>query len=56
MSVGHWIVIAADICLAGINLTGLIFHPEDRHDRGILTVSVAIIILMLFNIAAITVR
>ena len=56
MSIGHWIVIAADFFFAGLNLAGIIFHPEDRKDHGVLATTIFVIVLMLFNAAAIAVR
>lgn len=56
MSIGHWIVIAADFLFTGLNLAGIIFHHEDRKDHGVLATTISVIVLILFNIAAIAVR
>lgn len=56
MSVGHWIVVTADFLFIGLNLSGIIFDKKNREDPEFLATVIVIIVLMLFNVAAIAVR
>lgn len=56
MSVGHWIVVIADLLFAGLNLSGIVFDKKDREDPEFLATVIGVIVLMLFNVAAIAVR
>lgn len=56
MSVGHWIVVIADLLFAGLNLSGIIFDKKDRGDPEFLATVIVVIVLMIFNVAAIAVR
>ena len=56
MSIGHWIVIIADMIFALTNIGSIVFNKEDRGDPEYVSVVIGVIVLTIFNIAAIAVR
>lgn len=54
MSAGHWIVVVADVLFLALTVASCIANREDW--EGAYDIVIFIVVLMLFNIAAIAIR